>query len=76
MRIFLRHTRTGYYYRGRSEWTAEEVDAGNFENIEKALCMIIRDKLDGMSLVICYDENGAKQVFDLSEEAPLIEPKR
>jgi hypothetical protein len=76
MRVFLRHTRTGYYYRRRSEWAANKVDAGNFQTIERALRAIIADKLDGMSLVIHCDNRGPEQVFDLSEETPLTDLKR
>ncbi len=55
---------------GRSEWTTEARDAGDLNTIEQALRMIIQDKLDGMSIVIIYDEKGTEQVFDLSCDVP------
>ncbi len=70
MRVFLRHTRTRYYYRGAYEWVTEQGYATDFGTIERSLQVIIHDHLDGMSLVICYDERGPEQIFDLATDAP------
>jgi hypothetical protein len=70
MKVFLRHRRTGHYYRGNLEWVTAREAANDFKSIERALQMIISDKLDGMSLVILWDESGKEQVFDLSSESP------
>jgi len=74
MRVFLKHTKTGYFYGGSFVWVAESADAADFQNIEKALRAIIQDNLDGMSLVIRYDEHEADQVFDLSKDVPRLIP--
>ncbi len=66
MQVFLRHNSTGYYYRGSFEWVAESRDAGDFRNVEHAFRVIIRDHLDGMSLVLRYDGTRPEQVFDLA----------
>ena len=70
MKVLLRHLRTGYHYNGNCDWVAEAASATDFQNIEGALQAIIRDRLDGMSLVISNDENGPEQVFDLSCDVP------
>ena len=67
MRLLLRHNRTGDYYRGNYEWATNLVDAGNFESIEKALELITRDHLQGMSLVIKHADGGGR-VFNLEEQ--------
>src|SRR5262249_37965695 len=75
MRVLLRHVRTGYYYNGRQEWVVEKSEASHARSIEQALQMIINDQLDGMSLIIIYDESGAEEVLDLSCEdsnTPII----
>jgi hypothetical protein len=68
MRVFLRHLQTGYFYNGNLEWVAAQVDARHLPTIERALQVIIQDKLNHMSLVIRYDDSGVEQVFDLSDE--------
>ncbi|HTL55662.1 MAG TPA: hypothetical protein VL361_08275 [Candidatus Limnocylindrales bacterium] len=66
MKVFLRHSRTGYHYNGKLAWVAPRQDATDFQNIEAALQVIIKDKLDGMCLVIIYEDGGPEQIFDLS----------
>ena len=70
MKILLRHVRTGYHYNGNCDWVAEADSATDFRNIEGALQAIIRDRLDGMSLVVSDNENGREQIFDLSSDVP------
>ncbi len=74
MTVFLRHVRTGHYYRGNYEWVVQQSDARDFGSIEHALELVAADKLDGMSLVIRYDESGRVQVFDLGEGVPAPSP--
>jgi hypothetical protein len=76
MRVLLRHVRTGHYYRGNNEWSLERDDAVDFRGIERALEIITRDNLQGMSIVVRYDESGSEQVFDLSGGVPSQEPAR
>lgn len=75
MRVFLRHVKTGYFYNTNFEWVSSQIDARHFPNIERALRCIIRDKLEGMSLVIRYDDSGSEQVFDLSDDHPAVFPR-
>lgn len=74
--MFLRHVRTGHYYLGNSEWVVQFPDARDFGDIDKALEVVADDKLEGMSLVIRYDDSGREQEFLLSEGIPQKgEPK-
>jgi len=68
MRVFLRHVLTGHFYIGNFEWVAAQADARHFPSIERALQVIINDKLDRMSLVIRADDSESEQVCDLSNE--------
>jgi hypothetical protein len=56
MKAFLRHLKTGHYYRGNSEWASAKADAADFGTIENALSAATRDRLDGMSVAAQYDE--------------------
>jgi hypothetical protein len=68
MRILLRHVRTGYYYNGRRTWVAPKEDAGYVRSLEQALQVIIKERLEGMSLVILHEKTGTEQILDLSSE--------
>ena len=72
MRILLRHERTGHYYCGNSEWVTQVGDASAFQTIEQALQTINQDGLDGMSVVLIYDDSGREEVLDASGEGQLI----
>ena len=75
MKILLRHTRTAHYYMGKCSWTTELADAQSFKTLEQALQTIIRDGLDGMSLVIFHIGSEREQVFDLTSETQIPELK-
>ena len=74
MQVLLRHLKTGHYYRGASEWAMGKADAVDFGSLEQAMEIVAREKLDGMSMVVRYDESGKEQVFDLSQGIPAKEP--
>lgn len=67
MRVLLRHNRTGHYYNGNSEWAMEAADAKDHGSIDQVLEIVAAERLDGMSVVVRYDEGGREQVFDLSD---------
>lgn len=73
MRVFLRHVRTGHYFRGDSEWAMAEADAVDFGTIERAVEVVAGERLDGMSVVVRHDDSGAEQVFDLTDR-PVRSP--
>ncbi len=67
MKIVARHVRTGHYYSGNDEWQLSRTDARDFGTIEAALEAILSAGLDGMSLLIQYDDDGCEQEFFLGD---------
>jgi len=73
MKVLLRHTKTGHYYMGHYNWSTGPADAKSLKSIEEALGVIIRENLNGMSLVVFHNASDEGQVFDLASEDRIPE---
>ena len=70
LKVFLRHNRTGHYYRGNFEWVEAKADATNFVSFDAAVQITVRDRLNPMSVVVQHCANpDEEQVFDLEAKA-------
>lgn len=66
MKVLLRHTRTGYYYRNGVEWVMSPSDARDFRGTEEAVEVAGKERLNGMAIVLRHDATGQEQVFSLN----------
>ena len=64
MSVFLRHARTGYYYRAEREWVAVASEARDLGRLERAIAVADQEGREGMTIVIRQDDSGGEQVFE------------
>ena len=61
MKVFLRNTRTGLFYAGPDQWTAEHAQAVEFAGPNFALDRVTQAKLEAVEVIIHFEES----VFDI-----------
>lgn len=61
MKIFLRSTKTGRYFRSPEEWTEDMASAAEFEELEQAIRTACLVQLDQVEAVFRPD-NSAQEV--------------
>jgi hypothetical protein len=58
MRLLLHNTQTGLFYAGSKDWTADPTQAVDFKRPDLALDLVSEAKLDGVELVLRFDESA------------------
>ena len=56
MKVFLRHTQTGWYYQGPSQWTPEQGAALDLRQVTRAVERIFETRLENVEILLCYDD--------------------
>jgi hypothetical protein len=56
MKVFLRNTRTGLYYRGAFEWTSSRVEALDLGQTQEAIRLAAELHLDAAEVVLGFDD--------------------
>lgn len=69
LQVLLRHNRTGYYYRNRSEWVLAPSDAKGFADAEQAKEVLGKEGLDGLTPVPRPADCRPEWVFTLNQSA-------
>jgi len=59
MKVLLRGTKTGLYYVGPNEWTADAKQALDFDEVEKAVQLNRKEQLADMEVVLSFDDPTA-----------------
>ena len=57
MKVLLRDTRSGHYYVGANQWTADSRSARDFEQVEQAIQLHRDEHLTGMEVVLSFDDH-------------------
>jgi hypothetical protein len=65
MRILLQHARTGLYFRGLGNWTANPFDALDFQHSQRAIDFARQHQLSGVQIAVRFLDS------DYDEIAPL-----
>jgi hypothetical protein len=55
-KVLLRNRQTGQYYSGPSEWVGDGIGAHDFGTVENAAHLARTHKLNGMEVVLRYDD--------------------
>ena len=55
MKIFLRNTLTGRYYRGPSQWTAHPSQALDLKQMSQATQLAVGSRLKNVEILLCDD---------------------
>jgi hypothetical protein len=56
MKVFLRNTKTGWFYQGPLQWTPEQGAAFDLRQVTKAVERIFEAHLENVEILLSYDE--------------------
>ncbi len=56
MKVYLRSTQTGWFYQGPSQWTPDQADALNLEQVARAVSRIFENHIENVEILLCYDD--------------------
>jgi hypothetical protein len=56
MKVFLRNTHTGLYYRGSFEWTSSRAEALDLGHTQEAIRLAAEFHLDAAEVVLGFDD--------------------
>jgi len=56
MKVFLRHTQTGWYYQEPSKWTPEQEAALDLGQMSRAVARVFEAHLENVEILLCYDD--------------------
>ncbi len=56
MKVFIRSTKTGWYYQEPAKWTADQKAAHDLEQVARAVERIFQDHLEDVEILLSYDE--------------------
>ncbi len=56
MKVFIRKTKTGWYYQEPSKWTPDQRAACDLKQVARAVEQIFEDQLEEVEILLSYDE--------------------
>jgi hypothetical protein len=56
VKVFIRNTQNGWYYREPSEWTPDQGAALDLGQVARAVERIFEAHLENVEILLCYDE--------------------
>jgi hypothetical protein len=56
MKVFIRSTKTGWYYQEPSHWTADQQAATDLEQVARAVERVFEAHLEDVEILLSYDE--------------------
>jgi hypothetical protein len=56
MKVFIRHTKTGWYYQEPSKWTPDQGEGCDLVQVAKAVERIFEVHLENVEILLSYDE--------------------
>lgn len=56
MKVFIRHTQTGWYYQEPSKWTPDQGAACDLGQVARAVEQIFEAHLENVEILLSYDE--------------------
>ncbi len=71
MKVFLRNTQTGQYYRGPAEWTRYPSRALDFEQLSRATQLAVASHLKNVEVLLSYDQPDYNIVVPLDTSRHL-----
>jgi len=56
MKVFLRNTSNGWYYKGQSNWTPRQDEALDLGQSARAVEMVFKEHLERVEILLSYDD--------------------
>ena len=75
MRILLQHARTGLYFRGLGDWSANPYDARDFQHSQKAIDFARQHQLQGVQIAVRFLDSDYDEIAPLPP-LPQVGPSR
>ena len=69
MKVLLRNTKSGHYYVGNNQWTADSKQARDFERVEQAIQLNRDEQLTGMEVILSFDDHLSDLVLPIRPAA-------
>ena len=76
MKVFIRHTQTGWYYQEPSKWTADQGAAYNLGQVARAVERIFEAHLENVEILLCYDDPRYDLVLPVPPSPSLHDSSR
>lgn len=70
MRTLLQHTRTGLYFRGLGDWTADPYVAFDFQHSQKAIDYACKHGVIGVQIAVPFVNSECDEMVQLPTSAP------
>jgi hypothetical protein len=76
MKVFIRNTKTGWYYQVPSHWTPDQQAACDLEQVARAVEKIFEDRLENVEILLSYDEPRYDLILSVPPFPSRAEPLR
>ena len=73
MKIFLRQTRSRLFFRSMGVWTVYSQWAFDFQNSQRAAEFAAKHGIDGVLLVVQFQDGAPEEIFPLPDPRPNAE---
>jgi len=76
MKVFIRKTKTGWYYQEPSEWTPDQGAAYDLGQVARAVERIFEAQLEDVEILLSYDEPRYDLVLPVPPSPSRRDPPR
>ena len=73
MMVLLRNTETQWFYREPSQWTSDEHEALDFQQISRAVRFALEARLENVEILLSYDDPEFNIALPLSPPSRLTQ---
>ena len=74
MKVFLRHTQTGWFYQGPSQWTPDQAVAMDLQQVARAVAHIFESHLENVEILLSYDDPRYDLVLPVPPSPSQVKP--
>jgi hypothetical protein len=76
MKVFIRNTQTGWYFKEPSEWTPDQGAACDLGQVARAVERIFEAHLENVEIFLSYDEPRYDLVLPVPPSPSRVDPLR
>jgi len=76
MKVFLRDTQTGWYFKEPSKWVPKQEEAQDLAQVARAVELIFEAHLENVEILLCYDDPRYDLVLAVPPSPSRHDPAR
>ena len=76
MKVFIRHTKTGWYYQEPSQWTPDPGKGCDLGQVAKAVERIFELHLENVEILLSYDEPRYDLILPVPPSPSRTDPRK